>query len=83
MISGALVLVAAALLVLGIIFSITLVYAAIGLSIGSAVFLLVGVFQRPAPAVGEPRDTESDGARPRDEGEDRAGARVDQEIPPA
>ncbi len=48
-ISGALVLVAAVLLVLGIVSSITLVYAAIGLSLVSAVFLLVGVFQRPAP----------------------------------
>jgi hypothetical protein len=46
-ISGALVLVAAVLLVLGIVSSITLVYAAIGLSLVSAVFLLVGVFQRP------------------------------------
>jgi hypothetical protein len=61
-ISGALVLVAAVLLVLGIISSITLVYAAIGLSIVSAVFLLVGVFQRPAPAA-EPRESESDGTR--------------------
>jgi hypothetical protein len=61
-ISGALVLVAAVLLVLGIISSITLVYAAIGLSIVSAVFLLVGVFQRPAPE-GEPRESESDGTR--------------------
>ena len=49
-ISGALVLVAAVLLVLGIVSSITLVYAAIGLSLVSAVFLLVGVFQRPVPA---------------------------------
>jgi hypothetical protein len=49
-ISGALVLIAAVLLILGIVSSITLVYAAIGLSIVSAVFLLVGVFQRPAPA---------------------------------
>jgi hypothetical protein len=61
-ISGALVLVAAVLLVLGIISSITLVYAAIGLSIVSAVFLLVGVFQRPAPG-GEPRESESEGPR--------------------
>ncbi|HEX4015776.1 MAG TPA: hypothetical protein VHX15_03485 [Frankiaceae bacterium] len=61
-ISGALVLVAAVLLVLGIISSITLVYAAIGLSIVSAVFLLVGVFQRPAPA-SEPRESESEGTR--------------------
>jgi hypothetical protein len=61
-ISGALVLVAAVLLVLGIISSITLVYAAIGLSIVSAVFLLVGVFQRPAPA-SEPHESESDGTR--------------------
>ena len=61
-ISGALVLVAAVLLVLGIISSITLVYAAIGLSIVSAVFLLVGVFQRPAPA-SEPHESESEGTR--------------------
>lgn len=54
-ISGALVLVAAVLLVLGIVSSITLVYAAIGLSIVSAVFLLVGVFQRP-PVASEPRE---------------------------
>jgi hypothetical protein len=59
-ISGALVLVAAVLLVLGIVSSITLVYAAIGLSLVSAVFLLVGVFQRPpltegaSPAGDEP-----------------------------
>ncbi len=58
-ISGALVLVAAVLLVLGIVSSITLVYAAIGLSIVSAVFLLVGVFQRPVPAT-EPRESESE-----------------------
>ena len=62
MISGALVLVAAVLLVVGIISSITLVYAAIGLSIVSAVFLLVGVFQRP-PASTEPRESESDFTR--------------------
>jgi hypothetical protein len=61
-ISGALVLVAAVLLVVGIISSITLVYAAIGLSIVSAVFLLVGVFQRPPPAA-EPRESESDFTR--------------------
>jgi hypothetical protein len=61
-ISGALVLVAAVLLVVGIISSITLVYAAIGLSIVSAVFLLVGVFQRP-PASAEPRESESDFTR--------------------
>jgi hypothetical protein len=81
-ISGALVLVAAVLLVLGIITSITLVYAAIGLSIVSAVFLLVGVFQRPVPT-GEPRESESDARRRqavrREDGDsvdspDRAGA---------
>jgi hypothetical protein len=68
-ISGALVLVAAVLLVVGIISSITLVYAAIGLSIVSAVFLLVGVFQRPPPSA-EPRESESDftrRSRPRDD----------------
>ncbi len=63
-ISGALVLVAAVLLVVGIISSITLVYAAIGLSIVSAVFLLVGVFQRPAPS-SEPRDSGGDYTRRR------------------
>jgi len=61
-ISGALVLVAAVLLVLGIISSITLVYAAIGLSIVSAVFLLVGVFQRPAPA-SDPHESDSERTR--------------------
>lgn len=61
-ISGALVLVAAVLLVLGIVSSITLVYAAIGLSIVSAVFLLVGVFQRPAPPA-EPREADSDSTK--------------------
>jgi hypothetical protein len=58
-ISGALVLVAAVLLVLGIVSSITLVYAAIGLSIVSAVFLLVGVFQRPPPPA-ESREAEGE-----------------------
>lgn len=61
-ISGALVLVAAVLLVLGIVSSITLVYAAIGLSIVSAVFLLVGVFQRPAPPA-EPSEADSDSTK--------------------
>ena len=50
-ISGALVLLAAVLLVLGIISSITLVYVAIGLSLVSAAFLLAGVFQRPVLVV--------------------------------
>ena len=46
-ISSALVLVAAVLLVFGIVWSIPLVYAAIVLSIVSAIFLLFSVFQRP------------------------------------
>lgn len=62
-ISGGLVLVAAVLLVLGIATAhISFVYAAIGLAIVSAVFLLVGVFQRPAPA-SDPHESESDGTR--------------------
>jgi hypothetical protein len=62
-ISGGLVLVAAVLLVLGIATPhISFVYAAIGLAIVSAVFLLVGVFQRPVPA-SEPHESESDGTR--------------------
>lgn len=70
-ISGGLVLIAALLLVLGIATPhISLVYAAIGLSIVSAVFLLVGVFQRPAP-VSEPRESDREGTRrqasPRDD----------------
>lgn len=58
-ISGALVFVAAVVLVLGIVLShIALVYASIGLAIVSAVFLLAGVFQRPPSAEGP----QSDGA---------------------
>ncbi len=63
--SGALVLIAAVLLLIGIVAgSITLVYAAIGLSLVSAVFLLVGVFQRPVPAADAgDGDADSDATR--------------------
>jgi hypothetical protein len=48
LVSGLLVLVAAGLLIAGIVSSISLVYAAIGLSILASVVLIVGVFRHPA-----------------------------------
>ncbi len=50
-VSAALVLVALVLLIIGLDASITLVFAAIGVSIVSAVLMLIGIFARPAPVV--------------------------------
>jgi hypothetical protein len=47
-VSGLLVLVAAGLLIAGIVSSISVVYAAFGLSILAVVVLIVGVFRHPA-----------------------------------
>ena len=50
-VSAALVLVALVLLIIGLNASITLVFAAIGVSIVSAVLMLIGVFARPTQVI--------------------------------
>jgi len=61
-ISGALVLIALVLLILGIAVNIVFVYAAIGVAIVSAAFLLFGVLQAPSHAHGAD-DDEDDSAK--------------------
>lgn len=59
-ISGALVLIALVLLILGIAVNIVFVYAAIGVAIVSAAFLLFGVFQTPSHQDEEEKKAEKD-----------------------
>src|SRR3978361_1595377 len=70
-ISGALVVVAAVLLLLGFVTSnLTFIYAAIGLSVVSGIFLLFGILQ-PQP----PQRTPRGGGRPRRDGGEGAPRR--------